>query len=232
MLRQEVYAKNPIRILEKTAHGGLGRKNAGAIAARRGEGKTACLVHFAIDALLQEKRVLHVSFSDHPDHIYSWYDEIWSALARAYNLAMASDVHDEIASNRMILNFNSKKLTTQEIEKRIVSTLQGLEFKPDLILVDGYPFLAAGPEILGEFKDIASKLDAELWVSLTLEENAPASLAQASILNPLLPSLAVLISLENNNQAVLLRLLRDHDRDCVEDTHVRLDPKSLLLIQQ
>ena len=74
MLKKELNNKSPLRILEKTTQGGLGKGNLGVFAARRGMGKTACLVHFALDALLQGRKVLHLSFAENAEHILSWYE--------------------------------------------------------------------------------------------------------------------------------------------------------------
>ena len=45
MIKKELISKSPLRILEKSIHGGVGKGNLGVIAARKGIGKTACLVH-------------------------------------------------------------------------------------------------------------------------------------------------------------------------------------------
>ena len=63
MIQSELIARSPLRILERSTRGGLGKGKIGAIAARRGVGKTACLVHIATDQLLRGKQVVHVSFA-------------------------------------------------------------------------------------------------------------------------------------------------------------------------
>ena len=82
MIREELIRRSPFRILEKSIHGGVGKGNIGMIAARKGVGKTACLVHLATDQLFQNKYVIHVSFSPDTSHIISWYEDIFEEIAQ------------------------------------------------------------------------------------------------------------------------------------------------------
>jgi len=60
MVRKELINRSPLRILERSTHGGVGKGNIGIIAARKGVGKTACLVHIATDQLFQKIGRAHV----------------------------------------------------------------------------------------------------------------------------------------------------------------------------
>ena len=57
MFKKEVNEQSPLRILEASIHGGLGKGNLGVVAARAGVGKTACLVQIGLDDLLRDKHV-------------------------------------------------------------------------------------------------------------------------------------------------------------------------------
>ncbi len=69
MLKTELIQRSPIRVLEKSIHGGLKKGELGVFTARKGVGKTACLAHVALDDLLRGNNVLHISFADNPRHI-------------------------------------------------------------------------------------------------------------------------------------------------------------------
>ena len=58
MVKEELVSRSPLRILEKSTHGGLGKGNLGVIAAKRGVGKTAFLVHMATDQLFQGNHII------------------------------------------------------------------------------------------------------------------------------------------------------------------------------
>ena len=77
MIKHEIITRSPLRILEKSTHGGVGKGNIGVIASRRAPKKTACLVHIATDQLFQGKNLIHVSFSADTAHIVSWYEHIF-----------------------------------------------------------------------------------------------------------------------------------------------------------
>ncbi|MCJ7610642.1 MAG: hypothetical protein MUP19_00135, partial [Candidatus Aminicenantes bacterium] len=96
MVKQELIARSPLRILEQSLSGGLGKGNIGVLAARKGVGKTACLVHIATDKLFQDKPVIHVSYASRVDHIITWYEDIFKELARQKDLELPEDFHDEV----------------------------------------------------------------------------------------------------------------------------------------
>ena len=102
MVKTELNKRSPLRILENSIHGGVGKGNLAVIAARKGIGKTACLVHIATDQLFRGKHVIHVSFSANTSHIISWYEDIFNEIAKVNNLEHAMEVHDDIISNRII----------------------------------------------------------------------------------------------------------------------------------
>ncbi|MCH8962850.1 MAG: hypothetical protein IH820_16455, partial [Bacteroidetes bacterium] len=53
MYRKFLNARNPLRLLEKGLHGGLGGGNLGIVIAGPGVGKTAFLVGVALDELMR-----------------------------------------------------------------------------------------------------------------------------------------------------------------------------------
>jgi len=73
MLKDEFISKSPVRALEKSIKGGLGKGNFGVIASRKGIGKTSVLVQMALDRLIQGEKVIHVSCNAHTRYIISWY---------------------------------------------------------------------------------------------------------------------------------------------------------------
>ena len=111
MVKTELVKRSPLRILEQSIHGGVGKGNVGVIASRKGIGKTACLVHIATDQLLQGKHVIHVSFSGRTDHIVSWYEDIFSEIAKKRELDDAMTFTTISSRHRVIMNFNQESVT-------------------------------------------------------------------------------------------------------------------------
>ncbi|MBN2357568.1 hypothetical protein JXO59_15750, partial [candidate division KSB1 bacterium] len=146
MLKKEIISRSPIRILEKSIQGGLGKGNLGVFAAKKGVGKTACLVHFATDQLLRGNRALHISFSDDPQHIDNWYVQVYREIANAYQLEQTMDIYEEIIRNRLILHFKRAELNLETVNSSIDRLIQDSGFNPNIFIVDGFSFDEASAE--------------------------------------------------------------------------------------
>ena len=72
MLKTEMIAKNPLRAFDQQREGGLMPGQSGLIAARAGTGKTALLIHIALDNLFRGVSVLHVSIGETVSHVQAW----------------------------------------------------------------------------------------------------------------------------------------------------------------
>ena len=106
MVKEELNQKSPLRKLEAITQGGAGKGNIGVIASKQGIGKTAFLVHLAVDSLLRDRHVIHVSFDKKTDYISAWYEDIFDEISKKRNLESAMQVHDEMIHNRIIMNFS------------------------------------------------------------------------------------------------------------------------------
>ena len=138
MVKSERIKRSPLRIFEKSIHGGLGKGNIGVLASKKGVGKTACLVHIATDQLFQNKQVIHVSFSAKVDHIINWYEDIFREIAKKRNLESAVEVHDDIIRNRVIMNFNQEGIKTDQILGSLRAMIRDGNFAADTVIFDGY----------------------------------------------------------------------------------------------
>jgi hypothetical protein len=234
MIRNELVKRSPLRILEQSMHGGLGKGNIGVISARQGVGKTACLVHIATDQLLEGKRVIHVSFASDTTHIISWYEDIFEEISRRYGLDGAMEVHDEIIRNRVIMNFRQDGIPAPQVQRGIRSMIRDGNFTADVVIVDGYDFEKSTPEELAGFKTFAEEAGIELWFSASIRKDAPQSKDSnvPDILLSFLPSISVLIALKPCDTYVHLRLVKDHEIVPPTDLHLKLDPHILLIAEE
>ena len=234
MVKSELVKRSPLRILEKSIRGGVGEGNIGVIAARKGTGKTACLVHIATDQLLQNKHVIHVSFSERTDHIISWYEDIFGEIARRRELDDAMIVHDEVIKHRVIMNFNQDGVDASQLTRSLRSLMVEGQFAADVVVVDGYDFERGRPETLAAIRDFAGELGLEVWFSASIHRDDPRVDEHGipMLLNSYLESISVLITLRPSDDHIKLSLLKDHDRFVTEDLHLMLDPRSLLIAQE
>ena len=62
MVKEELIQRSPVRVFMNSIHGGLRPGELGLIASPSGIGKTSVLVQIAMDKLLQDKKVIHISY--------------------------------------------------------------------------------------------------------------------------------------------------------------------------
>lgn len=233
MYRKEVNAQSPLRILQKSIHGGLGKGNLGVVMARAGVGKTACLVHIALDDLMRERPVLHVALEQTVDHVESWYDAIFDDLARQTGLDDIEEVRKLCASRRMIVAFTDHDLFPQRLEKAVEMFRQNLDFSPEAIVVDGYDWathaVAENAAMVGAFKAFAKMCGAELWMTAqTHRENTgelPGKVPPPCDGLESLIDVAIFLSPERDHVAV--KLLVDHGAPDLPEVNLRLHPDTL-----
>jgi hypothetical protein len=234
MVRSELVKRSPWRILENSTHGGLGKGNLGAIAARQGVGKTACMVHLATDQLLEGRQVIHVSFSASTSHIVDWYEDIFSEVAQTAGLENAMDVHDEIIRHRIIMNFNQQGVALGKVLGSVRSMIRDGHFAADLIIVDGYDFAAVSAAELAEVRRFAGELGLEIWFSVSLGHEEPKCTPAGipELLTRVIDELSILICLRAEERHVRLQLVKDHDAPSVKALPLELDPKTLLIARE
>ena len=236
MYRKDVNQTSPIRILEESIHGGLGKGNLGLVMARAGVGKTACLVQIALDDLLREKPVLHVSLDQTMDHVRSWYDALFEDLAIESDLDDTEGAREMVQRHRVIATFKDHDLWPDRLEKTVAMFSQHMQFRPAAILVDGYPWTSHSQSenaaMIGAFKAYAKLLGAELWMSAQTHRRATGD--HPTRLVPPYDAyeelIDVAIFLEPQGKDVAVRLLKDHGDVEPPDTSLHLHPDTLRLV--
>lgn len=229
MVKSELVKRSPLRILEKSTHGGVAAGNLGIIASARGVGKTACLVHIATDQLFQGKHVIHVSFAGRIDHIMTWYETIFGEIAKQKKLDSATDIHDDLIKNRVIMNFSQDGVTIDQLKKSLKALIGDGHFNAETIVVDGYDFSKGKPEFIAGLKAFAKEMKLSLWMTAdvnpakTEKNGVPTDLAKYAA------EACVLITLQSHGDHIALRLVKDHDSYAGEEMNLRLDAKTLLI---
>ncbi len=232
MIKKELIKRSPLRILEKSTCGGVGKGNIGVIAARKGIGKTACLVHIATDQLFLGKHVIHLSYSGSINHVVRWYEDIFQEIARRHKLDCAMDVHDDIIRNRIVMNFEQANVTVAKVEKNIRTLVEKGSFSVETVVVDGYNFNKTTVDEFKEFRRFARDNGFELCFSATLKEDAPDKNRIPGMLLPYIDDVAILICLQPRGDFIHLNLAKDHDAAMVSDMHLKLDPRILLIAEE
>ena len=242
MYRKEVNERSPMRVFEGSMHGGLGRGNVGVVASQPGVGKTALLVQIAIDDLLRDRRVLHISHEHAVDHVRAYYDEIFHDIALSMKLEEPELVRLEIERKRLLYSHLGHVRTappslrggTSSIAK-ILETVafarNVAHFEPDVIIIDGFDASTSTEEAMEALQALARERSAEIWISFQVQgEGAGGKLPRP--LDRFAQHVAVVVYLQPEHEIVRLRLLKDHDNDKLADLHLRLDPHSMRVIDE
>ena len=233
MLKEELIAKSPVRLLEKSIEGGLKAGNIGVIASRKGIGKTSVLVQIALDKLLQGEKVIHVSFTAHTSYVISWYENIFTELAKRKNLEKLADVKDSLVKNRVIMNFAQEAVTIEQILHSLKAMINEGGFKASTLIVDGYDFTRSTGERLAKVKAFAAETGLEVWYSATLAGDEP-QIDKNNVpvlLRDYLDSISVLILLEPKAEYIHFTVVKDHGRMNPLDLKLKLDAKTLLIAE-
>ena len=231
MFKKQVNERSPMRVFERSIHGGLGKGNVGVVLSRAGIGKTAFLVDIALDDLMQDRKVLHVNIDDPVEKVRNFYDEVFSDLAESMKLENRDRVHLNVERHRLIQTWAADSFSLEKLRNGISMAAEVMKFEPEVIVVDGFPrFSEATEDDLLTLKDIAKKCDAELWVSGRArredevdERGVPTKVARFE------DYLSVIVKLEPEGDSVRLQLIKDHDNEDVASLFLHLDPKTLLV---
>lgn len=229
MNRRFANARSPLRLLEKSLHGGLGTGNVGVVLAGHGVGKTAFLVAVALDELLRDGHVLHVCLGTTVAHVRSHYDTVFEDLASTTHLEDGAMVHAEIDRRRSIRAYASQNFTASKLRDaaKVESEAGG---RPSLIVIEGLDCETLERDEFDDIKALAVELAAEVWVSAASVEESPQAIP--AWIDRFGSAASVVLALAPNGDSVALRALKDHDNPDLEALHVALDPATLLLVRK
>jgi len=238
MILSELVQKSPIRIFEQSIHGGLKAGEIGIIASPNGVGKTSVLVQLALDKLLQGKKVIHVSFTQHTQYVPVWYEDIFDEFINRKNLENAAEIKNDLVKNRVLMNFSQDGVAKTQIIKSLRAMIIEGGFKADSIIIDGFDFfhtdkdnsLQANIECV---KTFATEMGVSVWYSCSVKdegqqydkENIPLVISGFANL------IDVVIMLQPKPDHIELSISKDRGSVISKSMAMRLDPKTLLILE-
>ncbi|MFC1642042.1 hypothetical protein ACFL5O_05045 [Myxococcota bacterium] len=243
MYRKEMNERNPMRVFEKSMHGGLGRGRIGVVAAGPGVGKTPLLVQIALDDLLRDRRVLHISHEHAVEHVRAYYNEIFHDLSADCQLAHAEAVNLELERHRLIFSLRTQPAKgpvsqrggsspVSRILEAIAFARDVAHFVPDVIIIDGFDVTGGTDQALQVLGQMAREHDVELWISVRTAAGpgTPGELPEP--LGCFSALFDVLVFLSPEGDYVRLCLLKDHDSQELAEFHLRLDPHTMRILDE
>jgi len=169
MLRTEIYDKSPARVFDPSTGSAMLPGNAGAVIGSKGVGKSAILVHIAIDAIVRDEQVLHISLEDGADHVRACYDEVFQCIARMSRYKSDDKLVSIVERHRIIHSYLNRAFSVDDLARTLRMLSDVMHINPSCVLIDGFD----GAE-LQPFLDLADQEGFGLWV--TLNSNNPISL--------------------------------------------------------
>jgi hypothetical protein len=233
MVKQELIQRSPVRIFEKSIDGGLKPGEIGIIASQSGIGKTSVLVQIALDKLLQGKKVIHVSFTQHTDYVLAWYEDIFDEFIRKKNLENALEVKNDAIKNRVLMNFNQDGISGDQILRSLKAMIVEGGFNAEALIIDGFDFARGAQESIAGVKEFAKELGLEVWYSCTVDgtdagydkRNIPLFVKDYADL------IAVIIVLDPRPDHIELTVPKIRDSYNPAHLALKLDPKTLLILE-
>ena len=233
MVKEELIQRSPVRIFMDSIRGGLGAGELGLIASPSGIGKTSVLVQIALDKLLQGKKVIHISFTQHTDYVLAWYENIFGEFIKKKNLENEEDVKNDIVKNRVLMKFNQEGLTVDQILKSLRALIKDGGFNADAVIIDGFNFSVAGEDHTARVKAFAAEMGVSVWYSCTVRGEEPLYDKRniPLIIKNYADHFEVIIILEPKPDYIALSVSRNRDTYNPEHPALRLDPKTLLILE-
>jgi len=229
---KELNKRSPLRVFERSIHGGLGKGNIGVVTSRKGVGKTAMLIGVALDDLLQDRKVLHVTVGGSVEHLSNFYEEIFRDLAASSKIEDVADTRLTMVRNRHLLSYRDADFSVSRIRKSMAFLAEHAAFQPYALIIDGWPdFATVTDEDLADLKKLATEMQVEIWITALRhregqerdKRDVPMEVARHD------ENLSVIVRLEPQSDHVKLLIVKDHENEDMSDLHIELDPKTLLL---
>jgi hypothetical protein len=252
MVKEELIQRSPVRIFMNSIKGGLKPGELGLIASPSGIGKTSVLVQIALDKLLQDKKVIHVSFTQNTNHVLAWYEDIFDEFIKKKNLENEQEVKTNITKNRVLMKFPQAGISSDQMQRSLRALIKSGGFSAEVIIIDGFDFSAAEEGHFAAIKSFASEMGVYCWYSCNVnsdlrsadlrsydlrsgdkplndqfydQKNIPLVLKDnASLFD-------VIIVLEPKSDHIALTVSRDRDIYNPEHLALKLDPKTLLILE-
>jgi hypothetical protein len=232
MLKNEIIQRHPMRQLGFKREDILPVGGFGAVLAHAGVGKTAFLVQLAMNAMLRDRNVLHVSLNDPVNKVTLWYGELFQNMARQYEAGEIKQLWDSVLPHRFIMTFRVESFSVPRLEERINDlTEQGI-FSPEMMIVDGLNFDESQRTDLAAMKALAARYAMHVWFTVhTHRHEKPGADGLPVSFSPLLDLFDLVLELQPEQANVHIRILKGESSP-TESFTLLLDPSTMLIKDQ
>ena len=229
MLKNDLILRNPLRLMGHENEAIVPQGGFGAVLARAGVGKTALIVQVALNTMLQQKNVLHVSLDDPVDKVNLWYQEVLNSLASQYHVRQIKELWESIQMHRFIMTFKVEGFSVPKLEERVKDLTEQQIFNPHMVIIDGLPFDESLRSPLEGLKIFSVNHRLHLWFTVTTHRHqtpgADGLPVQLSAVGDLFDAA---IELQPEGKKIHIRCLKGGPEDS-EACDQLLDPSTMLV---
>ena len=196
----------------------------GAVLSRAGVGKTALLVQLALNAMLRDKNVLHISLNDPVDKITLWYEELFHHLTRRDAVEATGQLWDSILPHRFIMTFRIAGFSVPKLRERLADLAEQKIFHPNVVIIDGLRFNESIRECLTNLKTLAAEQSLHVWFSVHTHrhEEAPPLLGLEDLFE-------VALQLQPEGTDIRIEPLKGPEHVVSDLSQLALDASSMLI---
>jgi len=225
-MNEKLFERSPIRAFEKVTDGGLKAGELGLITSKKGLGKTSVLVQFGMDTLLQDKQLVHVTFDQHSSNVISWYESIFTEIAKKKNIGNAKELLGEVVRNRTILNFNQESFSLTKVAGTL-KALKAAGIEVAGVVADGLDLSKVSTDDLKAFADYAKESGLGIWLS----SNADGDNLSDSVSKELADYFAIVAHLAAKADGVQLSILKLRNAG-EQSVSLKLESKTSLITER
>jgi hypothetical protein len=220
MHSEELNERSPVRAVAAAVRGGLEPGQIGAVMARAGIGKSALLIHLALNHILRGTPVLHVSLTDGHARVRSMYDEIFTEVANAARVGDRGKALVEIERNRVIHSCLGGGFGAADMARLLDSVDEVMHFRPAVVVVDGLD--VADIDAAG-WRAVARDRSIRIWLAVRMHRDSGPDVDDFA------PRFDTAVSLVPSGQDIALRVLRAGGQSLDAPEALNLDPVTMLV---
>jgi hypothetical protein len=232
MLKNDLILRNPLQLVQPDAKDAtLPTGGFGAVLARAGVGKTALLVQVSLNSLLEGRNVLHISLDDPVYKVNLWYSEVFSHIAKQYNVKQTSELWESLLPHRFIMTFRVEGFSVPKLDERLTDLIEQNIFVPHIIIIDGLPFNTTVRSSLMELKELTHRHGCHAWFTVrTHRDEPPTDSGIPSQLADTEDLFEVILQLKPEGKIININLLKGKENHKL-DTGLILDPSTMLITE-
>jgi hypothetical protein len=166
MLKTDLILCNPVQYLGGQSDDVLAAGQFGGVLARAGVGKTALMVQMALNAMLHERNVLHVSLNQPVNKTNLWYREVFGHVARQFNVLQPEPLWESLLPHRFIMTFRAEGFSVPKLEERLTDLVEQKIFVPRMLIIDGLSFDEPLRDSLAGLKHYARLNGLSVWFTI------------------------------------------------------------------